>query len=75
MISCKNISKLLASDQLARQRWWTRMEVRMHLAMCDFCSRFARQLAQLRSGVRQVHEEDDADADLEARVIKRLSGR
>jgi hypothetical protein len=73
MISCKDVAKLLMSDQLQGQNWWKRMEVRLHLAMCDFCSRLARQLEQLRSNARQMRDRNEADPDLENRLIRRLS--
>lgn len=72
MISCKNVSKLLMEDRLGSQSRWTRMQVRLHLAMCDLCSRLARQLEQIRSAARQV---GDADPGLEERLIRKLSGR
>ena len=75
MISCKNVAKLLMSDQLQAQSWWKRMEVRLHLAMCRFCSRLARQVAQLRSAARGVSQEEGADPDFEDSLIRRLSGR
>jgi hypothetical protein len=75
MISCKNVAKLLMSDELQAQTWWKRVEVRLHLAMCKFCSRLARQVEQLRSGVRKMSEQDEADSNLEERLIRRLSGK
>jgi hypothetical protein len=75
MISCKSVAKLLLSDQLSSQGWWRRMEVRLHLAMCRFCSCLARQLEQLRSGARQAYEQGEADPGLEERLIRRLSGQ
>jgi hypothetical protein len=75
MISCKNVAKLLMSDQLQAQSWWKRMEVRLHLAMCDLCSRLARQVEQLRSAARRMSDQDKADQGLEDRLIRRLSGR
>jgi hypothetical protein len=75
MISCKNVAKLLMSDQLQAQSWWKRMEVRLHLAMCRFCSRLARQIEQLRSAARGVTQQEAADPDSEDRLIRRLSGR
>lgn len=72
MMSCQNISKLLMSDQLEAQSWWKRIEVRLHLAMCKFCSRLERQLEQLRSGARQMHDQEEADPGLEDRLIRRL---
>ena len=75
MISCKNVAKLLMSDQLQAQSWWKRMEVRLHLAMCRFCSRLARQVEQLRSAARGGTQQEAADPDFEDRLIRRLSGR
>ena len=75
MISCKKVAELLTSDQIQSQSWWKRMEVRLHLAMCDLCSRLARQLEQLRSGARRMRDRNEADAGLEDRLILRLSGR
>ncbi len=74
MISCKNAANLLMSDELQAQSWWKRMEVRLHLAMCDFCSRLARQLEQLRTGARRMSDQHQADPGLEERLIRRLSG-
>ena len=75
MISCKNVAKLLMSDQLPAQSWWKRMEVRLHLAMCRLCSRLARQVEQLRTAARGMANEDAADPSFEDRLTRRLSGR
>jgi hypothetical protein len=75
MISCKNVAELLTSDQLQAQPWMKRMEVRLHLAMCDLCSRLARQLEQLRAGAKQLREQYEADGGLEERLLRRLSRR
>ena len=74
MISCKNVAKLLMSDQLQAQSWWKRLEVRAHLAMCRFCSRLARQIEQLRSATRRTSEQNEADSGFEDRLMRRLSG-
>ena len=75
MISCKNVAKLLMSDQLQAQSWWKRMEVRLHLAMCRFCSRLARQIEQLRSAAQGVTQREGADPAFEDHLIRRLSRR
>jgi hypothetical protein len=59
MISCKNVAKLLMSDQLQAQSWWKCMEVRLHLAMCRFCSS-CRQMEQLRSAAQGVSQQEGA---------------
>jgi hypothetical protein len=75
MISCKNVAKLILSDQLQAQTWWKRMEVRLHLAMCEFCSRLVRQVEQLRSAAQRMSEQDPIDPGFEDRLIRRLSGQ
>ena len=74
MISCKNVAKLLMSDQLQAQSWWKRLEVRVHLAMCKFCFRLARQIEQLRSATRRPSEQEETDSGFEDPLIRRLSG-
>jgi hypothetical protein len=73
MISCKGVAKLLSSDELSGQPWWKRAEVRLHLLMCKYCSRFAQQIEQLRLAARRAPDPADVDSDLEERIIRRLS--
>ena len=75
MISCKDVAKLLSSDELAGLPWWKRAEVRLHLLMCQYCSRFARQIEQLRIAARRMADPAEEDPGLEERIINRLSGR
>jgi hypothetical protein len=72
MISCKEVAKMVMSDQFQAQNWWNRVEVRFHLAMCEFCSRLARQVEQLRSAARRMSDQGEADPDFEDRLIRRL---
>lgn len=74
MISCKNVAKLLSSDALSDLTLWRRAEVRLHLAMCKYCSRFARQIKQLRNAVRLTSGSAEADSNLEERIILRIRG-
>jgi hypothetical protein len=71
-MSCKEVAKLVMSDQLQAQSWWKRVEVRFHLAMCDFCSRLARQVEQLRSATRRMGDQSEADPEFEDRLIRQL---
>jgi hypothetical protein len=75
MISCKEVAKLLSSDQVSSLRWWKRAELRLHLAMCKHCSRFARQLQQLREAAKRAQDALEPDSHLEERIMARLSGR
>jgi hypothetical protein len=75
MIPCKEVAKLLSSDQVASLRWWKRVELRLHLAMCKHCSRFARQLQQLRAAARRAQDALEPDSHLEERIMAHLSRR
>ena len=72
MISCRDVSKLLLSDALEGEPWHRRLEVRMHLAMCRMCSRLERQIRQMSAGVRETMAQREADADFEARLLRKM---
>lgn len=73
MIACRDIARLMLADAVAAQPLWKRMEIRLHLSMCRFCSRFARQIAQLGNAVRRHADEDFESPGLESRVLDRLN--
>lgn len=76
MIPCKSVAKLLLSDELAGQGWWKRAEVHLHLWMCKYCSRLARQIKQIGAAARRLGDEpQQPDPDLEERIIRKLAGR
>ncbi len=76
MISCRNVAKLLTSNELSAQSFWKRAEVRFHLLMCEYCSRLARQITQLGTAARRHRDSTlSEDPGLEERLISKLSGR
>lgn len=81
MTSCKKVARLLASDELERQGFWTRLRVQAHLWMCRHCSRLARQLEGIRSAGRRLRATFDREKSntgedgLEARLLTKLQRR
>ena len=75
MIACKEVASILMSDRLASQTWMRRVEIRLHLAMCKFCSRLAPQLVQLGVRARLMADSEVVSSDFEDRLIHRLSNR
>lgn len=80
MLSCKEVARLLNSDQLDRQSRWTRFLARVHLRMCEHCSRLARQLAGMRAAAKSMTGLDpeppvEGGEVFEQRLIKKLSER
>jgi hypothetical protein len=71
---------LLTSDQLRETGFWTKLQVRVHLWMCRYCARLARQVEQLRAAASKLaaaigrEKTGIAGDDLESRLLRRLSG-
>jgi hypothetical protein len=53
VISCKEASLLLSQAEDRRLRLVERVQLRLHLAVCDACTRFSQQIAFLRIAMRR----------------------
>ena len=56
VISCRGVSRLVSRMQDGELSSWQRFRVRAHLAICDACARFERQLRFLRVAMRKYRE-------------------
>jgi len=70
MLSCKEVTRKIASEEFAEAGWRQRLGVRLHLLLCRHCRRY---VAQLRAIGRAAHSlwrvrPEDEDTD----VLKRL---
>ena len=75
MRTCRDVSHDLAADALRIAGLRHRIAIRMHLLMCDNCSRFAQQLEQMGVVLRQLSEADDprlSDVSATQRILARL---
>lgn len=80
MLSCRQVARLLSTEELHRASLPTRWGVRMHLWMCRNCSRFAAQIRLLGSTARAKYGPEAGKADtgaesLDDRITRKLSGR
>ena len=58
MLTCKEVSRL-ASQGLDRQVGpIARLRLRLHLAICDGCRRFTRQMAFLRTALARLADSE-----------------
>lgn len=80
MLSCKDVSTKV-SDSLDRKlTLWERLNVSMHLAMCQACRRFVLQMEQIRALSRYYRaaeetlnpKQDVLSAEAHQRIVKRL---
>lgn len=53
MLSCKEVSRLVSESRETDLTTWQRIQVWMHLWMCDLCSRFEQQVDFLGDVARQ----------------------
>ena len=77
MLRCREVTRLVSDSMDRRLPLGTRVRVGMHLAMCRFCSGFARQMRLLRQAVRArgaqlVADPHDAPMGLSAEARQRL---
>jgi hypothetical protein len=69
MLSCKEVTRLVASEALERETWARRVQVRLHLLYCVHCRRYVRELKLLARAARRSIEPMEPDR------IETLSGR
>ena len=53
VISCKEASRLLSQRQDRPLGFWEGLKLRGHLALCDVCTRFSKQLDFMREALRR----------------------
>ncbi len=73
MLSCREVTRLTASDRLASAGFRQRLAVRMHRLMCRHCRRYARQLravARVMRGLARDGVPTGAHSALEARLLE-----
>ena len=54
MIDCKEASRLISQNADRHLPLARRLQLRLHLLVCDACTNFSRQVEQLRKGVRAI---------------------
>ena len=72
MMNCREVTGLVASDELADASWGRRLVVRMHLLMCRHCRRYARQLHAIGAYARRHWGPQAEDPETLRRLESRL---
>ena len=60
--ACRQASRLLSKSQDMPLTLGERLKLRYHLALCDKCREFSRQLGLLRQFARQGEERAQSDS-------------
>ena len=65
MLRCKQVTTMVASDELADAGPWLRLKVRLHLMMCRHCARYAAQLRAIGVKAQERFPLSDERPDIE----------
>jgi len=78
MLRCKEVVHLVASAELAQAGWMKRLSVRIHLAMCRHCRRYAAQLRRIGRAAREIWgvdgDEEESIRRIQTAITERLGG-
>jgi anti-sigma factor ChrR (cupin superfamily) len=72
MLRCKQVIKMVASDDLVDEGPWLRLKIRLHLMMCRHCARYAAQIRAIGAKTRErfhPSEQRSAVEDVQQRII------
>jgi hypothetical protein len=56
MLDCKHVSRLLSQAQETTLPWGVRVQLWLHLRVCEACVNFSRQLGLLRRAMRRYRQ-------------------
>ena len=75
IVTCKDVSTLVAASRLDDLPLTLKLRIGLHLAMCRYCRRFYRQIRAIDDGMRAALEtmRGEMPADLADRVRTRIS--
>ena len=65
MLRCKEVTKMVASDDLVDAGPWLRLKIRLHLMMCRHCARYAAQIRAIGSKARERFNPSEQRSDVE----------
>ncbi len=75
MLSCKELTRKIASDELAQAGWSERVAIRLHLLMCRHCRRYTAQLQAIGASARELWgvgcEDPNTMERLESKILER----
>ena len=73
MLRCKQVTMMVARDELTDAGPWVRLKIRLHLMMCRHCARYAAQIRAIGAKARQrfhPSEQRSDVADLQQRILE-----
>ena len=72
MVTCKEVARALASDELEDAPWTRRLAVRFHLLMCRHCRRYRAQLQAIGAMEREMFGGQSGEEETLERLRKSI---
>lgn len=69
MMRCREVTRLIASGDAQHAGWLMRMQLWVHLRMCEHCRRYAAQIRAIGKAARDLLGSPEADDS-----IRRVEG-
>lgn len=74
MLSCNEVTRLYASDEIRQTRFAERVAVWLHLLMCRYCRRYVQELLAIGAASRQALTQSTVGNVDHAALAERLMG-
>ncbi len=68
MLTCKEVSRSIAADELASAGWRKRWSIKLHLMMCRYCRRYSRQIEAIGAAARRIYGSAPSDPGARERL-------
>jgi hypothetical protein len=76
MLTCKEICRSIASEEMSAAGWRRRWAVKFHLLMCRHCRRYSRQIESIGTAARGFfgteHSESGSRERLRNSILDRI---
>lgn len=72
MLSCNEVTRLHASEEIQRAPWRKRVAVRFHLLMCRSCRRYVKELAAIGDATRRMTQRRVEDPEQIESILRRV---
>ena len=63
MLKCRDLTKMVASDEIEEFSFMQRMELKFHLFMCGHCRNYVAQIRSIGQGAKNAAAETAPDGE------------
>ena len=68
MLTCKEVCRTIAADELASAGWRERWSIKLHLMMCRYCRHYSRQMETIGMATRRIFDPQPSDPSSRERL-------